>query len=278
MTNLRYTDKFIAFIDVLGWESLVRASQEGSSLSLSELSEILMELGTNDDQKQYEKHGPTICPEAPHTNKDVGFCITCASDSALISTEISPAGIISLIFHCWSACFKLLSKGIMCRGYIKRGQIYHTPERQIGTGLSEAVKLEQRVSIFKHDADERSTPFIEVDAEVVQYIKQQPDRCVKEMFSRMTKSEDDLTAIFPFQRLNHDFAIAGLGVTFDPEKERKSVNNIRGWIHTMKEQLNRHIDPTSESALKKGNHYIRMLDAQLIACDRTEEAIDLFSH
>ncbi len=166
----------------------------------------------------------------------------------------------------------------MCRGYIKRGQIYHTPERQIGTGLSEVVKQEKQVSIFKNDADERSTPFIEVDTEVVQYIEQQPDHCVKEMFSRMTKSEDDLTAIFPFQRLKHSFAIAGASVTFDPENERKSLNNVRGWIYTMKEQVERHIDPTNELALQKGNHYIRMLDAQLIACDRTEEAIDLFSH
>ena len=275
MTNLQCTEKFIAFIDILGWKSLVRASQEGSGLSLSELSEILTKLGTNDDYKQYQKYGPTICPEAPHINKDVGFCISCASDSALISTEISPAGIISLISHCWSACFKLLSKGIMCRGYIKRGQIYHTLEQQIGTGFSDVVTLEQQVSIFKNDADERGTPFIEVDADVVQYIEQQPDRCVKEMFSRMTKSEDDLTAIFPFQRLYYHYTMRGFSEPFNPEKERESLNIVRCWIYEMKEQLRRHINPSDKSALRKVDHYIRMLNTQLAACDLSEEDISV---
>lgn len=271
---LQYTEKFIAFLDVLGWKSLVRASEEGSGPSLSELSEIVVELGTDDDLKHFEQHGPIICPGAPRIKKDMGFRITRVSDSVLISTEISPAGIINLISHCWTACFKLLSKGVMCRGYIKRGQIYHTPEQQIGTGLSDVVEREKQVSIFKNDVEERGTPFIEVDAEVVRYIEHQPNQCVKEMFSRMTKSEDHLTAIFPFQRLNHSFIIAGFGETFEPEKERKSLNNVRGWIHKMKEQVRRHIDPLDESALRKGNYYIRILDAQLAACDRTEEVID----
>ena len=162
----------------------------------------------------------------------------------------------------------------MCRGYIKRGQIYHTPEQQIGTGIGDVVEREKQVSIFKKEAVERGTPFIEVDADVVQYIGHQPNGCVKEMFSRMTKSEDDLTAIFPFQQLNHSFTIGGFGNTFDPEKERASLNIVRGWIHKMKEQVRCHIDPSDESALQKGDHYIRMLDAQLTACDRTEEEID----
>lgn len=277
MVKPQYTDKFIAYLDVLGWKSLVSASEEGRGLSLSEISEIVDDLGTDEDIEHFKQFGPMICPRAPRIQKDMDFRITSVSDNVFVSVEVSPAGIINLISHCTTACFKLLSKGIMCRGYIKRGKIYHTPKQQFGTGLSDVVEREKQVSIFKNDVDERGTPFIEVDAEVVQYIGQQPDRCVKDMFSRMTKSEGDLTAIFPFQRLNHSFAIAGFDVTFDPEKERKSLNNVRGWIHMMKEQVKRHIDPTNESALRKGDHYIRMLDAQLTACDRTEEAIDLFS-
>lgn len=42
----------------------------------------------------------------------------------------------------------------------------------------------------------------------------------------------------------------------------------------MKEQVRCHIDPSDESALQKGDHYIRMLDAQLVACDDTEEVIN----
>ncbi len=274
MTTLQFTEKFIAFLDVVGWKFHVRASEEESGLSLSELSDILTDLGTDDDRKQFEQFGPIICPEAPYIKRNIDFCITCVSDSVLISTEISPAGLINLISHCWTACFKLLSKGIMCRGYIKSGQIYHTSEQQIGTGFSDVVEFEKQVSIFKNDVDEKGTPFIEVDAEVVQYVENQPDRCVKEMFSRMTKSEDDLTAIFPFQRLNHSFTIGGFGKPFGPDDERESLNIIRGWIHKMKEQVQRHINLSDESALRKGDHYIRMLDAQLAECAYTEQMIE----
>ncbi|MDE0155080.1 MAG: hypothetical protein OXI88_01355 [Gammaproteobacteria bacterium] len=42
----------------------------------------------------------------------------------------------------------------------------------------------------------------------------------------------------------------------------------------MKEQVQRHIDPSDESARRKGDHYIRMLDAQLIECAYTEQMIE----
>ena len=277
MSEVQYTEKFIAFFDVLGWESLVRASDKGCGLSLGELCEIVTALGTDEDRKHFEKYGPTICPDAPRIRKDMDFRITSASDSVLISAEISPAGLINLVSHCCMACFKLLSKGVMCRGYINRGRIYHTTEQQIGTGLNSAVEREKQVSIFKKDADERGTPFIEVDKEVVQYVEHQPDQCVKEIFPRLVKAEGDLAAIFPFQRLNHSFIVGGFGTTFDPENERASLNVIRGWIHKMKEQVQRHIDPSEESALRKGNYYIRMLDNQLVACDQMDDAINLLA-
>ena len=264
------TEKFIAFFDVLGCKSLVCASEAGGEPSLQELSEILAALGTDADRKHFEEYGPTTCPEAPRIRKDMDFRITRASDSVLISAETSPAGLINLVSHCYTACFKLLSKGVMCRGYIKRGRIYHTSEQQIGTGLIDVVEREKQVSIFKKDADERGTPFIEIDKEVVQYVEHQPDRCVKEIFPRLVKAEGDLTAIFPFQRLTGFDA-------GDPEKDSASLNVTRGWIHKMKEQVQHNIDPADESALRKGNHYIRMLNDQLIACDQMDDAINLLA-
>ena len=276
MSEVQYTERFIAFFDVLGWESLVRASDKGCGLQLGELCEIVTALGTDDDRKHFEKYGPTTCPEAPRIRKDMDFRITSASDSVLISAEVSPAGLINLVSHCCTACFKLLSKGVMCRGYIKRGRIFHTPEQQIGTGLNEVVEWEKNQVSFKKDAEERGTPFIEVAKEVVQYVEHQPDECVKEMFPSFVEVEGDLTAIFPFKRLDPStFFGPRLGQRFNPERERESVNVVRGWIHKMKEQVQRHIDPSDESVLRKGNHYIQMLDNQLVACDQMDDVINL---
>ena len=267
LSEAQYPEKFIAYLDVLGWKSFVRASEERSQPSLQELFEILTALGTDTDLKHFEEYGPTTCPEAPRIRKDMDFRITRASDSVFISAETSPAGLINLVSHCYTACFKLLWKGVMCRGYIKRGRIYHTSEQQIGTGLNAVVEREKQVSIFKKDAAERATPFIEIDKEVVQYVEHQPDRCVKEIFSRLVKAEGDLAAIFPFQILTRFDA-------GDPEKDRASLNVTRGWIHKMKERVQHNIDPSDESALQKGNHYIRMLNDQLAGCARREEMLD----
>jgi len=42
----------------------------------------------------------------------------------------------------------------------------------------------------------------------------------------------------------------------------------------MKEQVERHVDRSDDSAIRKAHHYIRMLDAQLVAGDKTEAVID----
>ena len=249
---------------------------KGSGLSLWELCEITDMLGTVADREEFKMYGPIICPKARRIRKDLDFCITQFSDNVLISAEISSAGLINLVFHCWKACMALLAKkGIMCRGYIERGRIYHTSEYQIGVGISDVVKREKQVPIFRKNADENGTPFIEIDTRVVQYVECQPDKCVKKMFSRFVMVESDLAAIFPFKRLDPGiFFGAGTDAKFDPEKERASVNVVRGWIYRMKELVESHIDLSKESARQKGEQYVRMLNAQLVVCDRMENAIN----
>lgn len=271
---MKPADKFIGFIDIVGFKSLVQAAEANAGLTFAELSQAVNALGSEADLKHVEQYGPSTCPEAPRLRKNIDLQITQASDCVILSAEVSPAGVINLVSHCWVAQFKLLKMGIMCRGYIKRGLIYHTKTHQIGTGLSDAVESEKKVSIFKQDADERGTPFIEIDPAIVEYVRTQPDRCVKEIFSRYVKTDRGLTALFPFKRLNHSFVIGGFGPKSDPAKEKASVNVVRGWIRNMKAGVSKHINQSDLKAVSKGNHYIRMLDEQLGACDKTEEMID----
>ena len=253
MIERQYIEKFIAFVDVLGWKCHVRDSDAGRGLSLKELCDITDMLGKPIDRDEFE---PTTCPQARRMRKNLDFCITRHSDSVLISAEISPAGLINLVFHCRKACMELLSKkGIMCRGYIKRGPIYHTAEYQIGVGLSDVV-----------DQEKKGSPFIEIDTEVIQYVECQPDECVKKVFSGCVETVGGLTFVSP----SKGFLNFGSG---DPEKDLESVKVVRGRIHRMKEQVESHIDPSNESARQKGEQYVRMLDAKLAGCDRREKMI-----
>jgi hypothetical protein len=280
MSDMEFKDKFIAFIDILGWKEKVKAAETGTGMSLAELIEALKELGTPEDQNRFEQYGPTTCPESTYVQRNLDFQLTRISDCVIVSSEVSPAGVINLVNHCWGAVIKLLTKGIMCRGYIIRGPIYHTNDPEmIGSGYQEALDKERQVSAFKRNADERGTPFVEVDRSVCDYVRDYGDSCVKKMFSRYVKEDGKVTVLFPFQRLEHSFIIAGFGHTFDPEKEKRSNQNMRLRIENLKERVMALVDRSNRDAVSKAEHYIAALDAQLEMCKKTDERIDfLINH
>jgi hypothetical protein len=272
---VKFEDKFIAFIDVLGFKSMVKASESGTGMPLPELMECLTKLGTKKDGTKFEQYGPTTCPQSNYSQRNLDFVVTQISDCVIISSEVSPAGIINLVSHCWGAVIELLVRGIMCRGYITRGSVFHKDGQVIGSGYQQAFESESGVSAFKLEADERGTPFVEVDPIVCEFIERETDPCVKEMFSRMVKTEQGTTALFPFQRLSHSFAIGGFGQEFDPEKEKVANDNVRKLLRSLKERVLKYVDHDNPRAVNKARHYIRALDAQLGVCDKTDEMIGI---
>ena len=177
---MEFKEKFIGFVDILGFKELVQASEGGTGKPLLELLEMLKKLGSLEDRKQFNKYGPTICPESTYVKRDLDFQLTQVTDCVIVSSEVSPAGVINLINHCWDVVIKLLKEGIMCRGYITRGSIYHTDTQFLGSGYQEAY--EKEVTAFKCEADERGTPFVEVDPVVCNYVRNSDDECVKKCF------------------------------------------------------------------------------------------------
>jgi hypothetical protein len=273
MENIEFKDKFIGYVDILGFSGMVKAAEAGTGMTLPEILEMLELLGTPDDRKDFEKDGPIICPKSAFIQRDLDFRVTRFSDSVTVSTEVSPAGVINLVHHCWRVIIKLLTKGIMCRGYIMRGSIYHTDFQPIGPGYQNASFKEKKgVTAFKREADERGTPFVEIDQAVCNYVRDCGDKCVKEMFSRYVKGDGVVMALFPFQRLAHSFG--GFGYEFDPEKEKQSNNNVRLGIKNFKERVIALVDQSDPKAVRKAEHYIAALDAQLEACEKTDEIID----
>jgi len=274
MTNQNFKEKFVAFIDILGFKGMVDAAESGSGKTLPELLTLISNLGNHADLQFYEKHGPEICPDAPRINKNLDFIITQISDCVIVSAEISPAGIINLVAHCSKVVMRLLKEGVMCRGYITRGSVYHTNTQIIGSGYNQAFSKESGVIAFQNEADELGTPFIEVDKLVCDYIEETKDKCIKEMFSRNVKSDGTVTAIFPFQRLSHSFGIGGIFGNLDVEKEKKSNEVVRGWLNNLKESVWSQVDKNNKSAVKKAKHYITALDHQLEICNKTAEVLD----
>ena len=163
---MEFKEKFVAFVDILGFKQLVKSAEDNSIISLKELMSLLEELGSKEDEKYYKEYGPRTCPDSKFLQRDIDFKITQISDCVIVSSEISPAGAINIVSHCWGAIISLLSKGIMCRGYITKGKAYHTDEQIIGSGYQNAYFNESNVSAFKREANERGTPFVEIDPEI----------------------------------------------------------------------------------------------------------------
>jgi hypothetical protein len=278
MPETEFKEKFIGFVDILGFKKMVEAAEKGTGMPLKEILGLVKELGTPEDRMKFTKYGPMTCPESKYEKRDLDFRLTQISDCMVVSVEVSPAGVINLVNHCWGAVIKLLTKGIMCRGYITLGPVYHTDTQVIGTGYQEAYRRESLVTAFKREADERGTPFVEVAPVVCGYVQDQGDSCVKKMFSRFVKEDGTVTAIFPFQRLEHSFIIGDyLGHKFDPEKERHSNRNIMSMIENMKERVMSLVDRSKPDALSKASHYIAALDAQLDVCKETDKMIDMLN-
>lgn len=277
-TKQEFRDKFIAFIDILGFKDMVESAERGEGRSIDEIQVILAALENRKNQSFYAAYGPQVCPSSNRVEQGLDFEITQVSDCVIVSAEISPAGLINLIHHCWGAVMTLLAKGVMVRGYITRGSIYHKGNAFLGTGYHTAYQKEAGVTAFKKEADEKGTPFVEVDPIVSSYVADQSDTCVLEMFNRFVKRDGEVTALFPFQRLSHSFAIGGFGMPeFDAQKEKKNNDIVRRNLIDFKERVLKYVDPGNEKAVAKVRHYIAALDEQLSICDRTDETIDALS-
>jgi hypothetical protein len=273
---MEYKEKVVAFVDVLGFKTLVESSENGTGKTLSELMGLVKHLGSSEDVNRIRTRGPSLCPLSPFVQRDLDFQLTQITDCVVVSAEVSPVGALSVIDHCWGAVITLLLKGLMCRGYITQGKVHHTESQLIGPGYQKAYAKESEVSAFRRAADERGTPFVEIDPILCKYIDETNDGCVKEMFSRMVKTNEDTTVLYPFKRIGHSFILMGPGIEFNPEREKKAVQNVREGIHMMKEKLMLHVDRSNTRAIQKVEHYIHALDLQLEACDRTDYLIEKF--
>ena len=275
--QMDFSEKFVAFVDILGFTDMVKDAECGNGKSVAELVDLLNAMAAIDNLNNIRAYGPIVCPESRCINRDLDFQVVQVSDCIVVSCEVSPAGIINLVNHCWIAAFRLLKQGILCRGYITKGSIYHDGLQFFGSGYVRAFAGEKDGVSFKGGPAEKGTPFIELDTITCDYIAGCGDSCVQKQFSRLAEIDGDLRAIFPFKRLSHTVSTGSFGpfkIEFDPSKERASNNIIREAINAMKEKILVHANEMDERAMKKTMHYLKALDSQLANCDWIDESID----
>ncbi|MBW7877638.1 MAG: hypothetical protein H3C47_16805 [Candidatus Cloacimonetes bacterium] len=264
---MQYKNKFIAFIDILGFKNMVTKSEEGSGMSLDELLQLLKELEGS------QGCFGSVCPCSKKIESNLDYCVTQISDCVIMSVEKSPAGLINLIQRCFQVVFRLLKSGLLCRGYLTEGKIYHTRHQVIGTGYQKALSGEKSTIVFKFEDESCGTPFVEIDPEVCRYIQLETDDCVRKQFETMcvkSSEQGDGYAIFPFKQLSRFLSINPK----DTEGSKRTALNVRKAVLALKDTVRGNGVSNDPKVQNKIRHYTEELDKQIRFCDSFPETID----
>jgi len=140
----QYEERYIAFIDILGFSSLVERSEADVNL-LERLTSVLEDVRM---YKKLEEHMDAFDSNHPLHFFQNMFKMTTFSDSILISTKINTIGLGEIIFISAIICNRLLHQGVFTRGAISKGKLIHTNTIVLGPGLIRVYNLQKDAAIY----------------------------------------------------------------------------------------------------------------------------------
>lgn len=126
-----YTERYVAFVDILGFKETIRKS-EHSARMVEGLVEALTSMG--DRNANLEK----VLGE--------DFKVQNFSDSVLMSEKVTALGLSHLLYEIQELALSLLPSGILIRGGISKGGLYHEGAVAFGPAFLEAYRLESCVA------------------------------------------------------------------------------------------------------------------------------------
>lgn len=125
-----YDDRYVAFVDILGFSSIVSQSETDEVL-VGNLSTAL----------------EGISRRASHARSTaLGMEATAFSDAVVLSVPTSPDGLAHMLQTIADLSADLLSLNMLFRGAIVKGKLLHTTDAIFGPALIAAYKLETNVS------------------------------------------------------------------------------------------------------------------------------------
>jgi hypothetical protein len=153
--NIEYENRVVAFIDILGFKSIILNPEHGSA-KLSSIYDALSKLKDRENRNSWDLKLIEIEEDAQKKGVDK-FRIadrtncTCFSDSIVVSVKVNRGDVnevvSTLIANLASFGANLMMDGILIRGAITIGGIIHSDNGVImGPALIEAYELEQKIA------------------------------------------------------------------------------------------------------------------------------------
>lgn len=236
---MKYEDKFVAFVDILGFKAIVEESvinDDARSVAL-----MIERLGSKQDNNFFREDGAEICPCSERHSADLEMRISQVSDCVVVSAEVSPTGAINIVNFCRKVAERLLLReGVLCQGYLTLGKIVHEGTVFFGTGYQAAVDGERTAAGIEWEGEVLGTPFIEIDPVVTSYLDAYGDDCTREMWSRMVVLSGADALISPYGIFGR-LADWASDLSKSPEKRlgefdsaRKTIDRVEGRLRASK--------------------------------------------
>jgi hypothetical protein len=139
-----YTDRYVAFVDILGFSSIVQRSVRDEQQA-AELAQIL------------ERISNRASPSTFNLQEGDDFKAQSFSDCTVISEKASAKGLLHLTQVVSFLSLDLLASGVLVRGGIAKGPLHHRDKVVFGPALIEAYGLESRTAKFPRILLDRGT-------------------------------------------------------------------------------------------------------------------------
>lgn len=137
----QYQERFTAFLDILGFTELI-----GRTATIPPevpIEKIIVAL----DIPRPAEEGQMLIGNAGDISKS-DHKMAQFSDSLIISTENTAAGLLHLVNHVERIAFSFLKLGFLCRGGISKGLLYHEKNIAFGPAMIEAYHLESKKALY----------------------------------------------------------------------------------------------------------------------------------
>jgi len=181
---MSYAERYVAFVDILGFKEIIRQSEHGGRM-FEALVKSLTSMG--DRNKDLE----SVLGE--------DFKVQNFSDAVVLSEKVTARGLSHLLYEIQELALSLLPSGLLIRGGISKGSLYHEGSVVFGPAFLEAYRLESSVASVPRIVLTR-----EVYSDVVQY-SNDDDRWKLDFDSDLRYSEDGpvhVHVLKRFQSLN----------------------------------------------------------------------------
>ncbi len=148
--DLIYKKKVIAFLDIMGFKSIVKSSETDLKVQKNVIS-CLVELKS----KEYER------PPAYRNIEQYNKTVTAFSDSIVISYDaIDGQEVSDILFDIYCMQIDLVASGFLLRGAVTIGDVFHDGGVIVGPAMVRAYEMEEKVAIY---------PRVIVDPVLIQY-------------------------------------------------------------------------------------------------------------